>query len=40
MLLILLLLIGGALAWAFLENPPGTAQPSATGTPPTLPQGG
>gem|GEM_PF-4652741 len=39
MLLVLLLLIGGTLGWAFLRNPPGTAPASATGAPATVPQG-
>jgi hypothetical protein len=39
MLLVLLLLIGGTLGWAFLKNPPGTAPASATGAPATMPQG-
>jgi hypothetical protein len=39
MLILLLLLVGGLLGWAFMKNPPGTARPSATGTPATMPSG-
>lgn len=37
MLLVLFLLIGGLVGWAFLRNPPDTPQPSATAQPEVLP---
>jgi len=37
MLLILLVLVGGGLVWAFSESPPDTPLPSATGAPATVP---
>jgi hypothetical protein len=39
MLLILLVLVGGLLVWAFSESPPDTPQPSGTAAPATVPQG-
>jgi hypothetical protein len=39
MLLILLLLVGGSLVWAFSESPPDAPQPSATALPATVPEG-
>ena len=39
MLLILLLLVGGGLFWAFTESPPDAPQPSSTAMPATVPQG-
>jgi hypothetical protein len=39
MLLILLVLVGGALFWAFSESPPDAPAPSATAAPPTVPSG-
>ncbi len=39
MLLILLVLVGGGLLWAFSESPPDAPQPSGTAAPPTVPQG-
>lgn len=39
MLLILLVLVGGALIWAFSESPPDAPDPSGTAAPPTVPQG-
>ena len=39
MLLILLVVIGGTLIWAFSESPPDAPTPSATSTPATVPGG-
>jgi hypothetical protein len=39
MLLILLLVIGGALAWAWQDSPPDTPAPSGTAAPATVPGG-
>ena len=39
MLLILLVLVGGALIWAFSESPPDSPHPSGTAAPATVPQG-
>ncbi len=39
MLLILLVLVGGALIWAFNESPPDTPSPSGTAAPATVPNG-
>jgi len=39
MLLILLVLVGGGLLWAFSESPPDAPQPAGTAAPPTLPGG-
>ena len=39
MLLILLLLVGGGLFWAFTESPPDAPQPSSTAAPATVPSG-
>ena len=39
MLLILLILVGGGLIWAFSENPPDAPHPSSTAAPATVPQG-
>jgi len=39
MLLILLLVIGGALFWAWQESPPDAPTPSATSAPATVPGG-
>ena len=39
MLLILLLLVGGGLFWAFTESPPDAPQPSSTSSPATVPSG-
>ncbi len=38
MLLILLLLVGGGLFWAFSESPPDAPQPSSTALPETVPE--
>jgi hypothetical protein len=39
MLLILLVLVGGGLFWAFSESPPDAPQPTGTAAPATVPQG-
>jgi hypothetical protein len=39
MLLILLLVVAGALAWAYLRNPPDTPSASGTAAPTTMPGG-
>lgn len=39
MLLILLLVIGGALFWAWQDSPPDTPSPSGTAAPATVPGG-
>ncbi len=39
MLLILLVVIASALAWAFLRNPPDTPSASGTAAPATVPGG-
>ncbi len=40
MLLILLALIGGLVAWAWQRNPPDTPSPSSTAAPAAVPGGG
>ena len=39
MLLVLALVVGVLVAWAFLRNPPGTPDPTASAAPPTRPAG-